>query len=93
MTEFHSEWCSYHAVSPDALIPGCRCTQLEEDGISFVAPEPLEGTDTFLGRTVLLEAVALLFGLTPLEVHTRLTGDFEPPIEEEPKKRGRAKKE
>jgi hypothetical protein len=73
MTDFHSELCSYHAVSPDPLIPGCRNTGQEEDGIWFNEPEPLLGVCTFLGRTSIVEATALLFGLTPEAVTKALT--------------------
>lgn len=71
--KFVSDYTKYHTTSSDPLIPGCRATLLEEDGVLFTTVEPMLGTDMYLGRTVLIEAAALLFDLTPDQVVAKLS--------------------
>ena len=69
-----SDICSYHQRNPDPQFSACRNTGLDEDGVVFDGIEPLEGIFTYLGRTSLVEAVGLLYGMTPKEVTTALEG-------------------
>jgi hypothetical protein len=70
---FTSELVTAHHTSPDPMIPGCRNTLAEEPGVVFQGVEPLEGTHMFIGQTSIIEAVALLFNLTPDQVNQKLT--------------------
>lgn len=51
--------------NPDPVHSGCRVTGNIERGVAFISIEPLEGKFTFVGETALLEAVGLLYDLTP----------------------------
>lgn len=74
MSEYTTELVTYHEVSPDPQIPGCMNTTLEEDGVVFQGVEPMIGSHLFIGRTSLIDAVALLFNTTPEKVITKLEG-------------------
>ena len=73
MATFYSELVSYHEVSPDPVVDGCMNTRQHEDGVVFNGVEPMEGTHLFIGRTSLVEAVALMYGLTPNQVIAKLS--------------------
>lgn len=69
-----SDIVSYHPVSPDPLVPGCQNTRQEgTDGVVFQGIEPAVGTYCFVGRQSVLEAVAVLYDLTPDAVDRVLT--------------------
>lgn len=72
MPKFTSELVSYHEVSPDPLIPDCQNTREPGDGVVFQGVEPMLGTHMFIGRQSIVEAVALLFDLTPNQVNKKL---------------------
>lgn len=61
-----SELVTYHFRSPDPIVPGCQNTGREgEDGVVFQGVEPMVGSFMFVGRTSIVEAVGVLFGLSP----------------------------
>lgn len=72
MPKFTSELVSYHEVSPDPLISDCQNTREPGDGVVFQGVEPMLGTHMFIGRQSIVEAVALLFDMTPLQVTNKL---------------------
>lgn len=71
---FTSEIVTYHERSPDPLFPGCQNTRTEgTDGVVFQGIEPLVGTFCFVGRQSIIEAVGVLYGLSPEAVEKALT--------------------
>lgn len=69
-----SELVAYHYRSPDPLIPGCQNTGQEgTDGVVFQGIEPMLGTFCFVGRQSIIEAVGVLYDLTPEAVDRALT--------------------
>lgn len=87
MTDFTSAMVTYHAQSPDPVVPHCANTGEVGDGVTFDNVEPMVGYNTFVGRTSIVEAAALLYGLTPSEVEQRLSGTAKP------RQRGKGSKE
>lgn len=63
---------SYHERSPDPLVAGCRNTGETTDGVVFNHIEPEIGSFCFVGRRSIIEAVGVLFNLTPDEVERAL---------------------
>ena len=58
-----------HEMNPDPGISTCRVyTGNQERGIVFLTIEPLEGVYTFVGETAMLEAMGMLYELTPNDV-------------------------
>lgn len=75
----NSELVRYHKRSPDPIVEGCMNTGKQDtDGVVFLHIEPLEGSFCFVGRQSILEAVAVMHGLTPAEVKKRLA--YEQPV-------------
>lgn len=71
-----SELAYYHATNPDPLgVAGCLNTGNDEDGVVFPGVEVLEVSDCYIGRTSIIEAVALLYDTTPDRVKALLTGN------------------
>ena len=68
-----SDLVTYHTTNPDVLIPGCRNTGMETDGVCFQGIEPLEGAFCFVGRQSILEAVSVLYELPLNEAVHRIT--------------------
>jgi len=73
MTNFFSDIVAYHPHSPDQSVPVCQNTGEAGDGVVFLGFEPMVGAFSFVGRNSIVEAVAVLYGLTPAEVTKRLT--------------------
>lgn len=67
-----------HPHNPDPFVAGCQATGNVEPGVSFPAVEPQDGTIMFLGETAMIEAMAVLFSISPAEVKRRLRGDETP---------------
>ncbi len=69
-----SEIAKYHASNPDPRYPGCRNTGQLEDGVVFPGFEPFLGYEGFIGRTSIIEAVGVLYDMTPNEARKLLEG-------------------
>lgn len=71
-----SELAKYHVSSPN-LSGACLNTDLQEDGIVFPGVEDIRGQHgfCFIGRTSIIEAVAVLYGVTPEVVKSNMTQD------------------
>lgn len=69
-----SSMVTYHKMNPDPLFSVCRNAQIMEEGVAFNGFEPMEGVFSFVGRTSLIEAIGLVFGLNPNQVVEFLEG-------------------
>lgn len=69
-----SDVCTYYERNPDPQFSACRNTGFTEDGVTFDGVEPLEGIFTYIGRTSLIEAIGLLFDMSPKQVIQLLEG-------------------
>lgn len=70
-----SNLVAYHKISPDPVVDGCMNTGEGGDGVVFLNVEPLVGVHLFIGRQSIIEAVAELYGITPVEVDDLLTAE------------------
>lgn len=70
-----SNLVSYHPSSPDPVLPGCINSGKIEDGVVFHSILPLEPNAAYcyIGRSSIVEAVALLFDMSVKEVEAALT--------------------
>lgn len=68
---YRSDFVIYHQHNPEG--GGCQVTGLAEEGIEYPTVEPAEGFVMFLGQTAIIEAVSVLFNMTPNQVKDRLT--------------------
>lgn len=73
MTEFTSDIVAYHEQSPDPIVPHCQNTGDAGDGVVFLGVEPMVGSFMFIGRQSLVEAAAVMYGLSPDEVVAKLS--------------------
>lgn len=73
-----SDIAMVHPHNPDPFFAGCQATGNEERGVSFPSVEPMDGTVLFLGETAIIEAVAVLFGISPDEAKRRLAAEDTP---------------
>lgn len=67
-----------HPHNPDPFFDGCQATGNVEPGVSFPYVEPQDGTIMFLGETAMIEAMSVLFDLSPDQVRARLSKDPSP---------------
>ena len=67
-----SDLVHYFERNPDPSFATCMNSGAMEDGVVFTAIEPLVGAYTFVGRTNILEAAGLLYGLGQAEVEKAL---------------------
>jgi hypothetical protein len=70
-----------HPYNPDPFYEGCQATGLVERGVSFPSVEPMDGTIMFLGETAMVEAIGVLFDLSPDEVRQRLDNESSQRVE------------
>lgn len=67
-----------HPHNPDPFFDGCQATGNVEPGVSFPSVEPQDGTIMFLGETAMIEAMSVLFDVSPTEVKRRLKNEETP---------------
>lgn len=60
--------------NPDGMFNGCRVTDNVEEGVDFPGLEPLVGDHTFIGKSALIEAIAVLYGMRGNDVLRALEG-------------------
>lgn len=68
-----SDIVKYFDRNPDPALSGCLNSGKVEDGCVFSGIEPLVGAYCYVGRTSLLEAVGLLYGVGAKEVHEAMS--------------------